>query len=91
MAKKAKTKTEKLLKAIEKRGGMTRKQMVQFLLGLDNCQYIPNEDRGTYNATLYGTSSRKGILERFCKADRSGSYPVYKVKKTYNSPFTVSR
>lgn len=91
MAKKAKTKTEKLLKAIEKSNGMTRKEMVTFLLGLDNGEYIPNADRGTYNATLYGTSSRKGILERFCKVDRKGSYPIYRVKKSYSSPFTVAR
>ena len=87
----AKTKTEKLLKAIERKGSMSRKDMVSFLLKLNDRVYHSLDNRDTYNALLYGTTHRKGILERFCKADRSGTYPVYYIRKAYSAPFTVAR
>lgn len=86
----AKTKTEKLLLHMKKTGGMTRKQMVEFLLKLEGYKYESYDD-STYNSTLYGTTDRKGILERFCKADRSGPTPVYKVTKKIRAPFTTAR
>lgn len=84
------TKTEKLLKAIDRKGGMTRKEMVSFLLGLSGQEYEANYDRGTYNALLYGTSDRAGILERFCDKDTTERFPVYTLRNT-SGPFTQSR
>jgi len=83
--------TEKLLKEIKNRKGMTRKDMVEFLVGLNGYVYRAYEDRGNYNALLYGTSERAGVLERFCDRTEKGSKVVYTVRNPERGPFTVSR
>lgn len=83
------TKTEKLLKAIARRkNGMTRKEMVTFLLKGSGLTYEPTLDSNRYNATLYGTSTRYGILERFCSKTSDGKY---KVIRPIAAPFTTTR
>lgn len=92
MGRPATTNTEKLLKRIKKTGGMTRKEMVKFLLQLNgNGAKSYGEfdtDRGLYSALFYGTSRRTGILENFCEKNDDGTYSV--VRKI-QAPFTTKR
>jgi len=91
MARPKITNTEKMLKFVKKSGGATRLQMVKFMLRLDRnapAYGTSLNDRGLYSATLYGTSKRTGVLERFCKKNKSGKYVV--VKKLV-APFTTSK
>ena len=89
MAKK--TNVEKLLNQVKKVGGMTRKEMCQYLLKLNGSGahtygYF-NSDRGLYGSTLYSTTDRKGVLEKFC-AKKNGKWVVTKKIK---GPFTEAR
>lgn len=81
------TKTQKLLNAMKRRkSGFTPTEAVSFLLGF---RYEPKLDgSGKYNALLYGTRDRAGILERFCKRTAEGKY---RVVKAVAPPFTVAR
>lgn len=91
MAREKTTNTEKLLKEIKKKGGMTRVQMVKRLLqfaGQGAKSYDSKKDRGLYGSLLYGTSTRQGILERFCTKQADGTY---KVTKKIKGPFTAPR
>lgn len=88
------TKTEKLLRAIKRAGddGMTRKQMVKFLLKLSGREYRGTLNRDTYNALLYGTSDRQGILERFCDATlNDDDRTSYVIAAPIKAPFTPRR
>lgn len=84
------TNTEKLLREIKRRGTMTRKDMVKYLLQLNGSgatSYLENKDRGTYSALIYGTSKREGITERFCAKTEDG----FKVVRPIRAPFTPLR
>lgn len=91
------TKSEMLLNEIKRRGGMTRKEMVEYLLDIRNRNaqwwerrsYDSYEHRDTYNATLYGTSDRTGILENFCRKNKKTG--KYKVVRKISAPFTTAR
>jgi len=86
------TKTEKLLRQLKKtKNGMTRKEMVTFLLSLSHNAYSASlNDNRNYNSTLYGTSARTGILEKFCKKTGEGTYVLRKSAKI-EGPFTEAR
>lgn len=86
MARKPTPKLQKLLNEIKRRGSMTRKEMVEFLIPGND--YTPNRDRGTYNAQLYGTRDREGIIERFLRQRKDGSYSV---RRKIQGPFTPVR
>ena len=92
MARAKTTNTEKLLRRMKKVGGMTRKEMVKFLLKLNGKgakSYGDNSsDRGLYSALIYGTNKREGILERFCTTTADG---VHRVTRTIKAPFTAAR
>jgi hypothetical protein len=66
-------KTEKLLREIERRGEMTHVQMIGFIAGMmGGKRKLKSHGVRTgslWNAQLYGTSDRVGILERFCGQD----------------------
>lgn len=85
MARKPTSRVEKLLNRMRKTP-MTRKQMVEFLLGGKE-NYLET-DRGTFNATLYGTRDREGILERYTRQLKDGSY---KTVRPVKGPFTRQR
>jgi hypothetical protein len=84
------TNTEKLLRAIARNDGMTRKEMVKFLLRLEGKKYVPTENRDTYNALIYGTSRRQGITERFCQRD-TDEPTRFVVTEPIEAPFTPLR
>lgn len=77
MAKPRKTKTEKLLNAIEKKGGMTRAQIYKFL----------KLEGNSFDAQLYGTRRRAGLvgyyLDRedgqYVRTDVAAEGPFYPV------------
>lgn len=88
MAKKKVAKVEKLLNEMKKRGSMTHKDAVKFLLRGTGRAYS-DETRRLYDSTLYGTLSRVGVFERWCVQNKDGSYRV-RAKANITSPFTVS-
>jgi hypothetical protein len=88
MSRRAAPKLEKLLKAMDRTGGMTRSEMVTFLVG-GKRNYDSYSHRDTYNSSLYGTATREGILERFCRKDaRNGKWVV---KQEITAPYTPVR
>lgn len=86
------TKSERLLREIKIRGSMTHGEIVQFLLdlrdGFGNTEYDYEVHGSNWNALLYGTKERTGLLERFCDQNEDGSYSV--VRKI-SAPFTKAR
>jgi hypothetical protein len=91
MAKRRVTKSEKLLKAIKKAGskGLSHKQIVQFLLRGTGRKYGP-DTRKLYDSTLYGTSTRTGLLDRCSKDWDTGNYTLPDYAFT-SPPFTEKR
>ena len=85
------TKSEKLLKAIQKAGpsGLSHKEIVKFLLRGTGRKYS-NETRRLYDSTLYGNRTRYGLLERCDKDWDTGNYvlPDY---ATTEPPFTEKK
>lgn len=75
MAKKKKTKSEKLQTELRRRGTMTHAQMVRFLLRGTGAQYS-SKTRNYYDPMLYGREDRLGFLEQYCTKNRDGSYSV---------------
>lgn len=95
--KKRKTKTEKLLKFIEKKGEVTREEITRFLLGgkrgVDNYNkagyYFGNVRKTApdyWKAQLFGTSARAGLLGRFLKKTKDGKFKLNK-RQPVNEPF----
>jgi len=86
------TKSERLLREIKLRKGMTHGECVQFLLdlrdGFGNTVYDSNKDQGLYSALLYGTRNRTGLFEKYCEQDSEGRYHVV---RTITGPFTEGR
>ena len=84
------TRTERLLREMKTRRTMSHNDIVQYLLdmryGFDRMDAA--EWPGYWNAQLYGTRDRTGVLERFCEQDDAGSYQV--VRKI-SGPFTTYR
>lgn len=75
MARKRVTKTEKLLNEVKKRGSMSHKDIVKFLLRGTGNDY--NSDTRThYDSMLYGTSSRDGIFDTRLFRNDDGTYSV---------------
>lgn len=102
---KSKTLTQKLLTQVAKKGGLTRKEITAFLIGVSpkNVDYVYREQVSRFgdapetywNAQLFGTKAREGLVGRFLKVNAKG---VYTVKKnppkgpfypTKNVPFTL--
>jgi len=71
---------------------MTHKEIVQFLLdlrdGFGNTEFNHEKHGDFWNAQLYGTRDRTGILEKFCTKNLMDKYVV---KKHISAPFTVKR
>jgi hypothetical protein len=90
MAKRRTTKTEKLLREIQKAGktGLSHKEIVKFLLRGTGRKYGP-ETRRLFDSRLYGTNSRSGVLERCDRNFKNGNYTLSK-KATTEGPFTES-
>lgn len=78
MGRRRMTKTEKLLRAVERNGGMTHKEIVQFLLRGTGNPYGP-QTRTRYDSMLYGTPSRPGLFGRVLVKDfySDPSTPTY--------------
>ncbi|MBV8068291.1 MAG: hypothetical protein JO270_00200 [Acidobacteriaceae bacterium] len=91
MAKRRVTKSEKLLRAIQKAGpkGLSHKQIVQFLLRGTGRKYGP-DTRRLYDSTLYGNSSRYGLLDRCSKDWATGNYTLPEYADTAG-PFTTKK
>lgn len=94
MARTRTTKLEKTLNEIKRRGGLAPREIVTFLLQLQGLgKKSANAERqsrrtGQYNAVLYGTFEREGILERFCRKGKDGKF---RVTKKIQGPFTPVR
>lgn len=83
-------KTEKLLREIRRRGSMTHAQMTSFIAGTMGGKRLLRtygiRTGSLWNAQLYGTRDRVGILERFCTQDLdTGEYSrnSQRVKRPY--------
>lgn len=74
MARKRVTKTEKLLREVERRGSMSHKNIVKFLLRGTGNEYN-SSTRTHYDSMLYGTPDRTGLFGRtlFQNEDRTYS------------------
>lgn len=90
------TKTEKLLNEIEKKGGMTPQEARAFVLSLQpyvGKKYAKDELRyranGYYNAQLFGTNQREGLVGRFLKQKTDGT--LVRTKKAATGPFYPAR
>ncbi len=84
MAKRRKTKSEKLLTELRRRGEMTHKQMVQFLLRGTGNKYS-ERTRRYYDPMLYGSwNGAPGFLSTYCS--RTGDFGSYQAR----SAVTVS-
>lgn len=88
MARARTTKTEKLLKEIQKAGkkGLSHKDIVKFLLRGTGRKYGA-DSRRLFDSRLYGTSTRTGVLERCDRNYDNGNYTLSK-KATLEGPFT---
>jgi hypothetical protein len=77
-----------------KKTPMTRKEMTTFLLEQRNREYIPASDfagnSDHYNSSLYGTRTRKGLLETVGKRLKNGKWTV-RATANLNGPFTPYR
>ena len=91
------TKTERLLREMrrvveEREYGMAHKEIIQFILdmrdGIGNTEYDYNYHGDLWNAQLYGTRDRTGVLENFCTQSVTGRY---KVTRNIRGPFTTKR
>lgn len=85
------TKSERLLREIKVRNGMTHKEVVQFLLDTTYGQgtYLYNKDcRGYWSHSLYGDRHRYGLLEKYCEKNKNGKY---KVVRKISGPFCTAR
>lgn len=68
---------------------MTRKEITKFLLARASLYKIPyTQGYDYYNSSLYGTTKRQGMLERFCKKTKDGKW---KASKKAHAPFTPVR
>ncbi len=83
------TKMEKLLNKIKEEGGMTHEDIVRFLLKSSGNQYNPTT-RSWFDSNLYGTKTREGVLERFCRKLRNGKWKM-KAGITIEAPFSPRR
>jgi len=84
------TRTERLLREMKTRGGMTRKEITQYLLDLKYGVDMQDASDwpGYWNAQLYGTPARTGVLDVFCEQSDDG---VYTVVRKVAAPFTSVR
>lgn len=79
----------RLLEELRKRP-MTHKEIVQFLLSDTGVEYDAST-RKYYDSTLYGSSTREGVLERFCRQRRDGRWQLRAVNRRIEAPFTPVR
>lgn len=91
MARPKMKKSERILRQIERVGGMTTREIRDYLLRCDG--YSPKKVRAkgrgpTYTSILYGTSKQQGILDRFCVLQEDGKY---RVVREIEAPFTPLR
>lgn len=87
MAKKT-PKIQKLLeKMVDER--LTHEQMVRFLLRGTGKTY-DRSTRRMFDSNLYGNSNRVGVLERYCRRYRDGSWKVRRGVKV-TGPFNPVR
>lgn len=91
MARKRTTKSEKLLRAIQKSGnkGLSHKEIVKFLLRGTGRVYS-EETRRLYDSQLYGTRTRTGLLDSCSKDWDTGRYTLPDYAST-QGPFTEKR
>ena len=77
-------KFEALLKALASRP-MSRKEITNFLIARSGGRLSYSQAYDYWNSNLYGTQTRVGILERFCRQNRDGRYQtVRKVQAPFN-------
>lgn len=67
------TKRQKLVQEVSKRGSMTHKQIVQFLLRGTGNKYGP-DTRKYYDSYLYGTADRLGVFQVELVQSDDGTY-----------------
>lgn len=75
MAKKRVTKTEKLVREVEKRGVMSHKNIVKFLLRGTGNEYT-SDTRTHYDSMLYGSDTRTGVFGTRLFSNGDGTYSV---------------
>lgn len=80
-------KFEALLKAMATRP-MNRKEITNFLIARSGGRLSYEQAFDYYNSSLYGTSTRVGILDRFCRQNSDGRYQT--IRKV-EAPFTPVR
>jgi hypothetical protein len=80
-------KIESLLKTMATRP-MTRQEITNFLCSRSGGKLGYDVAYDYWNSTLYGTTTRQGILERFCRQNNDGRYQT--VRKV-EAPFTALR
>lgn len=80
-------KFEALLKTMASRP-MNRKEITNFLIARSGGRLSYEQAYDYYNSSLYGTGSKQGILERFCRQNKDGRYQT--VRKV-QAPFTPTR
>jgi hypothetical protein len=69
---------------------MTRKEITIFLLKEKGDTYFYGRNHDYYNSSLYGTSTREGLLERFGKRLRDGRWTTNS-RATTEGPFVPLR
>jgi hypothetical protein len=71
------TKTERLLREVKRRGGMTHNEITTYLAGGRNRVVRDGMiTRDYWNAQLFGTRVRLGLVGRFLKVRKNGMYVV---------------
>jgi hypothetical protein len=82
---KSTTKFEALLKTMATRP-MNRKEITKFLCSRSGGNRSYEAAYDYYNSNLYGTRTRQGILERFCRQNKDGRYQtIRKVQAPFNT------
>lgn len=69
---------------------MTRRQITEFLLKQVGKEYAPGINHDHYNSSLYGTSSRRGLLEQYGQRLSDGRWTVIP-GTSVNGPFNQVR
>ena len=69
---------------------MTRKQITAFLLNQNGQTYEPGVNHDYYNSSLYGTTTRKGLLERYGKRLKDGRWTT-NARANTEGPFVPVR
>lgn len=80
-------KFETLLKTLASKP-MNREEITKFLISRSGGMLSYSTSWDAYNSSLYGTTTRVGLLERFCRRNNDGRYQT--IRKVAR-PFTPVR